>query len=333
MISVIMPVYNCEKYLEESIESILKQTYRDFEFIIVNDGSNDKSIDIINKYANDDNRIVVVSRDNNMGMVYSLNEGIDRAKGSYVARMDADDIALPERFERQIEYLNKNKDVDILACKVEAFGDVSREQKLEREHWYNVDLNNSESIESLFLENCYIAHPSVMMKMSVLKALGGYNLNYKRTEDYNLWLRAIAKGYKIAMLEEKLMKIRLHNDSKIHRDAEGFSSIRDIIQSRLEYVKEKLKLKDFSYVIWGASNGGKIAYEKIKEVFPNAKLNGYIDKFKTGKFEGVDIFYPEDLSKMKVDYVFIATLPGCKEAKGILTKNNFVPIKDFLVLC
>lgn len=266
-------------------------------------------------------------------MVYSLNEGIDRAKGSYVARMDADDIALPERFERQIEYLNKNKDVDILACKVEAFGDVSREQKLEREHWYNVDLNNSESIESLFLENCYIAHPSVMMKMSVLKALGGYNLNYKRTEDYNLWLRAIAKGYKIAMLEEKLMKIRLHNDSKIHRDAEGFSSIRDIIQSRLEYVKEKLKLKDFSYVIWGASNGGKIAYEKIKEVFPNAKLNGYIDKFKTGKFEGVDIFYPEDLSKMKVDYVFIATLPGCKEAKGILTKNNFVPIKDFLVLC
>ncbi|HIP11775.1 MAG TPA: glycosyltransferase family 2 protein, partial [Arcobacter sp.] len=101
MVSVLLSVYNGEKYLDEAIESILNQTYQDFEFIIINDGSTDKSLEIIEKYKKEDNRIVVISRENK-GLIYSLNEGISQAKGKYIARMDADDISLATRFEEQV---------------------------------------------------------------------------------------------------------------------------------------------------------------------------------------------------------------------------------------
>ena len=104
MISVVMPVYNAEKYLDEAIKSILVQTCKDFEFIIINDGSNDKSLEIIEKYNIQDERIVLINRENR-GLIASLNEGIEKTKGRYIARMDADDISLPDRFEKQIEFL------------------------------------------------------------------------------------------------------------------------------------------------------------------------------------------------------------------------------------
>ncbi|URZ06306.1 glycosyltransferase [Clostridium felsineum] len=332
-LSVVMPVYNSEKYLSESIESILKQTYSEFEFIIVNDGSTDKSLDIINDYVSKDNRIKLISRTENKGMVYSLNEGLTIAKGKYLARMDADDISLEKRFEKQINYMKKNDDVDILASKVEVFGDVDEEKKIAHARWYNVDLHKCNDIEKLFLENCYIAHPSVMMKMSTIRQLKGYDLRYKRNEDYNLWLRAISNGYKISMYNEKLIMIRMHSDSKINRDKDNYENIKDIIKSRLSYIKEKFKFENINYVIWGASNGGNIALEKIEEVFCNSTLIGYIDKFKVGKFQNVDIYSPDALKKMNIDYVFIATVPGCKEAKEFLNKNNFVYVKDYLILC
>ena len=104
LVSVILPVYNAQKYLEEAIESIINQTYTNFEFIIIDDGSGDNSLNIINKYQKQDSRILVITRENK-GLVYTLNEGINQAKGKYIARMDADDISLSNRFEKQIELL------------------------------------------------------------------------------------------------------------------------------------------------------------------------------------------------------------------------------------
>ena len=109
-----MPVYNGELYLAQAIDSILNQTYKNFEFIILNDGSNDNSLNIINDYQKEDDRIVLISRENK-GLVYSLNEGIEKSKGKYIARMDADDICLPMRFEKQIE-LMENENLDICGC-------------------------------------------------------------------------------------------------------------------------------------------------------------------------------------------------------------------------
>ncbi|WP_244834814.1 glycosyltransferase family 2 protein [Clostridium sp. BJN0001] len=107
-VSVIMPVFNAEKYLEESIKSVLNQTYKNFEFIIINDGSTDSSLSIINKFKSMDNRIRVIDQKNN-GIVYSLNKGISTAKGKYIARMDADDISLPNRIKNQVKYMETNQ--------------------------------------------------------------------------------------------------------------------------------------------------------------------------------------------------------------------------------
>ena len=110
IISVVMPVYNGDKYLQEAIESILNQTEGDFEFIIINDGSTDDSPALIDKYRELDSRIKVITQENK-GLISSLNTGIDEAKGKYIARMDADDVSLPERFRTQLEYMEKNSKI------------------------------------------------------------------------------------------------------------------------------------------------------------------------------------------------------------------------------
>lgn len=121
-----MSVYNGEKYLAEAIESILNQTYKNFELIIINDGSKDNSVEIIKNYMKQDNRIVLIDRENK-GLPYSLNEGISVAKGEYIARMDADDISLPTRFEKQVDYMQKNE-LDVCGSYIKLFGDNRKEQ-------------------------------------------------------------------------------------------------------------------------------------------------------------------------------------------------------------
>jgi len=111
-ISVIMSVYNGEKYLREAIESILNQTFRDFEFIIINDGSTDKTSEILSSY--NDPRIVIINNKRNIGLTKSLNKGLKMVKGEYIARQDADDVSLPERLERMVNFLDMNRDVGLL---------------------------------------------------------------------------------------------------------------------------------------------------------------------------------------------------------------------------
>ena len=120
-ISVVMPAYNAEKYLREDIDSILAQTYDDFEFIIINDGSIDRTKEIILSYS--DPRIVYIENEQNSGICVTLNKGLDTAKGRYIVRMDSDDIALPQRLEIQVRYMDANPDVGVAGSMVERFYD------------------------------------------------------------------------------------------------------------------------------------------------------------------------------------------------------------------
>ena len=113
-ISVVMPVYNGEKYLREAIESILDQTYQDFEFIMVNDASTDGSGSILSEFANLDQRIRILTNESNLGIAGATNRGIAQARGEYIALMDQDDISLPERFEKQVEFLSNHPDISVL---------------------------------------------------------------------------------------------------------------------------------------------------------------------------------------------------------------------------
>ena len=140
-ISVVMSVYNGQDYLDEAIQSILKQTYKDFEFIIINDGSIDKSLEIIEKYKQQDERIVLISRENK-GLIASLNEGIEKARGKYIARMDADDISLPNRFEEQLKIMENDK--EIVGC-----GNNGTKQNL----WRNETIPNKGGKKYYYMNN------------------------------------------------------------------------------------------------------------------------------------------------------------------------------------
>lgn len=160
LISVVMPVYNAELYLDEAIQSITNQTYKKFEFIIINDGSTDKSLEIIKKYKDEYSRIVLISRENK-GLVFSLNEGISKAKGKYIARMDADDISLSTRLEEQVAFMEENQEIGVCGSWVEVFGD-NRKNTI----WKMPKSN--EELKTRLLFSVPVAHPSVMMRKEIL---------------------------------------------------------------------------------------------------------------------------------------------------------------------
>jgi glycosyltransferase involved in cell wall biosynthesis len=200
-ISVVMSVYNGEKYLSQAVESILNQTYQDFEFVIINDGSADGSFDILRNFETKDKRIRLISRENK-GLIYSLNEGVKIAQGEYIARMDADDISTPERLEKQLKYASEN---DLAVCGTWAEGVDSFGNKVKD---LNYPPNMDEVKKYTLLHNPFI-HPSVMFKKDPFEKVGGYKDFFKHVEDYELWTRIVFK-YKTGNLPERLLQYRLH---------------------------------------------------------------------------------------------------------------------------
>jgi len=202
-VTVLMSVYNGEAYLDESISSILDQTFKDFEFLIINDGSTDKSLRIINKYAQQDKRLKVISH-GNKGLVTALNEGVQLARGKYIARMDADDISLPTRLEKQFAFLEANSNCSILATRVI----VIDEYGIQQGDWEeDVDNVSSEAILRYLPTSSCLAHPSIMVRADVLR-----NYKYRNipaSEDYDLWLRLATDGKHISKLREPLLKYRM----------------------------------------------------------------------------------------------------------------------------
>jgi glycosyltransferase involved in cell wall biosynthesis len=200
-----MSVYNSEKYLEEAIESILAQTYTNFEFIIINDGSTDGSLNIIQEYMKNDKRIVLITRENK-GLPYSLNEGIEKAKGKYIARMDADDISLPTRFEEQVKFMEENQDIGVCGTWAEVFGD-NRKNELLRHPTIHEELK-----VRLLFSVCF-AHPTVMIRKIILDKYNlKYNIEYVNAQDYELWSRVSAVT-KLANISKILLRYRVVNDS------------------------------------------------------------------------------------------------------------------------
>lgn len=182
LVTVIMPVYNTEKYLRQSIDSILNQTFRDFEYIIIDDCSTDDSLDVINSYS--DIRIKVIKNQKHLGVAASANIGFGLAKGKYIARMDADDTSLPERLLQQYKYMEKHPKVDLCGSRVRLIG--SRKiWKYPFEH---------ERIKCRLLFNSPFAQPSLIFRKSTfVKNNLYYNSSFIRGEDYELWVRSIDK--------------------------------------------------------------------------------------------------------------------------------------------
>lgn len=200
-VSVVMSVFNGEKYIRESVESILYQSFSDFEFIIIDDGSTDNTLSILKKYEKKDFRVRLISRENK-GLVASLNQAVDLSVGSWIVRMDADDIALKNRIERQLNWVKKTGS-DISGSWVIFFGDTKNRI------WKGYQSDEAIKVDMLF--KCPLVHPTTIIKASLLKQLK-YNPAAEKVEDYDLWVRAAMKGVKITNTPEVLLKYRLHKE-------------------------------------------------------------------------------------------------------------------------
>lgn len=206
-VSVIMGVFNTPiKYVEKSINSILNQDYKDFEFIICNDGCTDNTFEFIKeKYACNE-KVVLIDNGENKGLAYTLNHCLEHAKGKYIARMDADDFSHNNRLREQVKILDNNTDIDLVNCNVNVFDD----RGIYGERIYNEIIKKED-----FLKNNPIVHPAVMFRKQEIEKVGGYrDLPITlRNEDYDLFMRMYAIGTKMYTLQEKVFDFRENNDS------------------------------------------------------------------------------------------------------------------------
>ena len=232
-ISVIMPVYNAEKYLATAIESVLQQTFRDFELIIINDGSKDKTLDIIKSF--NDPRIKLISRENR-GIVSTLNEGLEIAKGKYVARMDGDDICEPNRFEEQYNFLETHPKIGLVVSTVELIDENDESLSIiwpeDREA-----ITEKQIRENMPKNNC-IAHPAIMIRSKIIKKYKYHN--QKNGEDYDLWLRILSDNIVIHKINKPLLRYRLHSQSLTQTSTEGGGFIK-LISIKKNFLKNQAK--------------------------------------------------------------------------------------------
>jgi glycosyltransferase involved in cell wall biosynthesis len=216
-VSVLMPVYNGECYMREAIESILAQTFTDFEFIIVDDGSTDGTPAILAQYARHDPRMVILTNEANRGLVPSLNRGLEAARGQYVARMDADDVSLPERLARQVAYLDQHPEVGVLGTNI-AYIDAEG-RLLHGGRPKDPQPLSPTLLRWLLLWRCAIYHPTVMLRRSILAETGlAYDPAFRHAEDRDLWTR-LGPYTLIASLPEVLVYYRVLSTSvcRVHR--------------------------------------------------------------------------------------------------------------------
>lgn len=204
LISVLMPAYNCEAYVLEAVSSILSQSFADFELLAIDDGSTDSTRRLLESVH--DPRLRLVSNDHNIGLIDTLNRGLELASGRYVARMDADDISAPERLEKQVQFLDAHPDVHVLGTMVnlineqgKVFGAIAGYPK------------DADEIHRYLLRECCLIHPSVMFRKDAVLAVDGYSASARHAEDYDLWLR-LSDHHKIANLPDKLVSYRMHRN-------------------------------------------------------------------------------------------------------------------------
>ncbi len=202
-VSVVMSVYNGKMFLLESINSILSQSFSDFEFIIIDDGSTDGSSELLDSYSHRDRRVRIIHQAN-CGLSDALNRGASIARGKYIARMDADDISMNDRLSRQVDALEKHPDIGVIGGAIEIIDSRNNIFGVRRfptsDHMIRMDL---------FSGSCALSHPTVMMRTEVFMRVGGYRGIVVDAEDYDLWLR-IAEHSKLANLKAPVLKYRSH---------------------------------------------------------------------------------------------------------------------------
>ncbi len=232
-LTVLMAVYNNADTVKKAIQSILNQTLKDFKFVIINDASSDKSNQILENFSKKDSRIKLITNNHKLGLTKSLNKGLKTIKTKYIARMDADDISLPKRLKKQIDFLEAHPKIALLGTAAILINQKGKKLKLK------TSPIDHQHLRRAVLRYCPFIHPTWMIKRSVLLKLSGYNEAFPYAQDYELVLRLIAK-HKSANLPEPLLKYRVNYD-------QAFSLKNLKAQERLALKARFLALTKYGY--------------------------------------------------------------------------------------
>ncbi|HXA02811.1 MAG TPA: glycosyltransferase [Cytophagaceae bacterium] len=247
-LTVLMPVYNGERFLKSAVESILSQTYTDFEFLIINDGSTDNSDKIIRSFH--DKRITLVSNEKNSGLISTLNKGIKLARGKYIARMDGDDISMPVRLSKQVSFLEVHPEISMVASHIQ----LMDEEGNDLGNWQeDIQTKTGKQIKALLPYTNCIAHPSIVIRTDVAKEFL-YDEKQVNNEDWDLWMRLVSEGHKLAKVNESLLKYRIHTNS-ITLQSNQKNVNKKLLRTQKNYffkkiIKSKINLFDLR-VLWG----------------------------------------------------------------------------------
>ncbi|CAM7368075.1 TPA: glycosyltransferase family 2 protein [Klebsiella pneumoniae] len=324
LVSVILPAFNAEMFLRESISSILNQSLKNIELVIINDGSTDSTEDIIKSFS--DNRIVYLKNTINLGIIKTLNKGIDNAKGKYIARMDADDISMPNRLKRQIEVLENDESIDIVNIKAYILND-SGTFYTKNKGSFAASSNTMRYLQ--YLRNM-IMHPGVMVKKDIMQ-----HFKYRDSEevlhieDYDLWLRLFNAGYKCFTIDDELLYYRF-NPNSISRTKQNEQ------HNRLIALSAKNIKNDFSFEFsvnslkynWGEFDSFKYFsldrfHKELRAFFDKINQDGSLGPSDMAVFEE---FISFKMLAVLISFIKLGGIRGKIIAASFLLRNmNIIP--------
>lgn len=342
-VSVLLPCYNAAAHLAQCLESLLSQSFIDFEIVAVDDGSEDETPDLLEKRAGEDSRLRVLHRPHR-GIAAALMAATREARAGLLARMDADDRCRSDRLECQVRFLSDHAEVDVLGSRIRMFPRPQLTDGLLRyESWVNRLLTHEEIVRDLFVESP-IPHPSVMMRKDRLEEVGGYR-DVGWPEDYDLWMRMARAGARFAKLPEVLLEWRDRPERASRKDErfsdESFQGLKE------HYLLDTFLAERTEVVIWGAGPVGKRWSHRIRERGLKVGYFVDLDPRKIGKrIHGALVIAASDIAQLRGHFVLVAVgalsrqrhasedpwLPAREEVRDQLARAGFEDGRDFVCI-
>jgi glycosyltransferase involved in cell wall biosynthesis len=335
-VSIVIPSYNHEKYVSETIESILNQTFQDFEIIITDDGSSDKTVEKIKQFS--DPRINLYIFKENEGACKALNNSINNSNGKYIAYVSSDDVWEPDKLEKQVKFLDKNPRIAAVFTKVKVIDEESNDFTNEKHTYYSVfdqkNRSNAEWLRYFFLNGNCLCHPSVLLRRSVYNDVGLYNENMANIPDFEMWIRICLKQ-NIHILDEKLIKFRV-------RDKEANASSgrpENRIRTRFEYkilMDHYLKIDDIEFFLKIFPDAQKYGVPKNEMIPYFLGRIAYDTNVDFKQLWGLEIIYnvmqsSKIVDKLKKDYNFKYSDFLIMSSKADVFRIHKHPQKDSII--
>ena len=320
LISVLIPCYNAQDTVGEALQSLARQTCMDFEVILLDDGSQDGTLSVLERWSAMDSRFKVISKSHG-GIISALNHGLRYCRGQFIARMDSDDRCMPNRFAQQLAYLESNRDVALVSCRVQPFPaeDVRDGFRIYLE-WMNSLVSDMDIRREIFIESPF-AHPSVLIRREWLDQMGGYE-EHGWPEDYDLWMRMFLAGARFARLPDVLLEWREHRARLTRVDSRY--SLENFLRLKAHYLMQgPIKNRD-AVILWGAGMTGRRLSKHLAR--QGAPLAAFIDidpEKIGGTRRGLPIFPPVLLADLWRSYnhpVILAAV-GARGARTLIRQR------------